>query len=95
MCTLCVLGVSGCRLVAFSVTADSNSPVGLLMRLWLSATLSEVGDGGDGEVGTDGSRMVDGEEGEAGGDGEAGGVARGDEGLCVWQRSCARAGGVP
>lgn len=62
------------------------------MRLWLSASLSEVGEDDNGETGADGSSMT---VGEGGGHGEVGVVARGDTGVGVWQRSWARAGGVP
>lgn len=53
-------------------------PIGLLMRLWLSAGLSEVGEDDNGDTGAEGSSMA---VGEGGGHGEAGGVAGGDTGV--------------
>lgn len=55
-----------------------NLPIGLLMRLWLSAGLSEVGEEDNGDVGADGSSMT---VGEGGGHGEAGGVTGEDTGV--------------
>lgn len=74
-----------CRCVLFL-------PIGLLIRLWLSAGLSEVSADVNGGTRAEGSSMT---VGEGGGHGEAGGVTGEDTGDGVWQRSWAKVGGLP